>query len=211
MSETTEILPCCDGMTRKEITELLGQELIWKRLTKRNAYTFWAHEVEVPDNNTAYRVDFMQFEPVFGRSAGRIEQGTFTCYEVKSSIEDLKSGHGLNFYGDRNFIVAPIEVYEKFYKLDFNARQKIDIPWYVGWLVYGKTKRGHKKLVERHVDFLDRCFRERAASELLFCMMRALVANSNHSNVDHQIKGVFASLSNHSSIAMLLLTRKQRR
>lgn len=32
--------PCCEGMSRKEITDLLNQELVTKRLTKQNAYTY---------------------------------------------------------------------------------------------------------------------------------------------------------------------------
>ena len=37
--------PTCDGMGRKETTELLNSELIRLRLTKKNAYSYWAHEV----------------------------------------------------------------------------------------------------------------------------------------------------------------------
>lgn len=52
----------------------------------------------------------MKFKPVNNTVSG-IEKGDFYCYEVKSSIEDFNSGHGLNFIGDYNYLVMPEEVY----------------------------------------------------------------------------------------------------
>lgn len=53
----------------------------------------------------------MLFKPVNNTVSG-IEKGDFWCYEVKSSVEDFRSGHGLNFIGDYNYIVMPEKVYE---------------------------------------------------------------------------------------------------
>lgn len=37
---------------------------------------------------------------------------TFTCYEVKSCKEDVYSGNGLNFLGEKNYIVTTMECYK---------------------------------------------------------------------------------------------------
>lgn len=192
--------PCCEGMSRKEITDLLNQELVTKRLTKRNAYTYWAHEVPIYDKNTELRIDFMLFTPYshgFNLSAAGVERGIFECFEIKSSLADLKSGHGLNFYGDRNWIVCPVEVYLQYEKKRFDDDTLRNlIPYDARFLVYGKARNGRPVFVEAIEDWrresLWKCvYRKRSAAELLFCMMRALVANSDHSNVDHKIEGVF--------------------
>lgn len=38
--------------------------------------------------------------------------GEITCYEIKSSLEDIKSNARLSFYGHKNYIVMPIELYD---------------------------------------------------------------------------------------------------
>ena len=58
-----------------------------------------------------------------------------TCYEIKISKEDLvNSSHGHNFYGNYNFYVIPIGLYQKI--KDF-------VPKYVG--VIGFDIEGHAK------------------------------------------------------------------
>lgn len=37
--------------------------------------------------------------------------GEITCYEIKSSLEDIKSNARLSFYGHKNYFVMPIELY----------------------------------------------------------------------------------------------------
>lgn len=37
--------------------------------------------------------------------------GEITCYEIKSSLEDIKSNAKLSFYGHKNYFVMPTELY----------------------------------------------------------------------------------------------------
>lgn len=39
--------------------------------------------------------------------------GVITCYEIKSSLEDIKSNARLSFFGHKNYFVMPKGVYEK--------------------------------------------------------------------------------------------------
>lgn len=192
--ERWPLKPLCKGMPRKEITSLLSGRLIDLRLTRRDAYTYWAHEVPIRECGKERRIDFMQFVP-YGHNANitaaGVELGTFVCYEVKSCIADMKSGNGLNFFGDVNWIVCPIEVYYEFlenHQYDPKLRAVIDDQ--VGFLVFG-SRRGESDFLEFGPPSLCRGQRKRSASELIFCMMRALVANSCHSDVDHRIEGRF--------------------
>lgn len=189
------IKPACDGMTRKEITSLLNSELIRLKLERKNAYSYWAHEVEVYNErkNTTTWVDFMQFEPGGYHAAthpGSVESGTFTCYEVKSSLEDIKSGHGLNFYGDENYLVMPVEVYPKFKhayieKRDKKLHELIPGLYSFEFLLYGIGRNGYATFKTNETR-IHRLPRTKPASELLLCMMRALIANSDRSDVDHR-------------------------
>lgn len=45
-------------------------------------------------------------------SISGVEKGIFTCYEIKSCKEDVYSGNGLNFYGEKNYIVTTMECYK---------------------------------------------------------------------------------------------------
>ena len=38
--------------------------------------------------------------------------GEITCYEIKSSLEDIKSNARLSFYGHKNYFVMPTELYD---------------------------------------------------------------------------------------------------
>ena len=88
-------------MTRSETTKFLGQLLISTRFV--GAGKHWASEVSIdPMGREAKRVDYMQFSPADQCSISGIEKGTFTCYEVKSCKEDVYSGNGLNFLGEKN-------------------------------------------------------------------------------------------------------------
>ena len=37
--------------------------------------------------------------------------GEITCYEIKSSLADIKSNAGLSFYGHKNYFVMPTEMF----------------------------------------------------------------------------------------------------
>lgn len=97
-------------MNRKETTNLLTDILITTRLADRKYY---AKEVTL-DYGTVHpkRVDVMQFVPKGVVSVSDIEKGIFVCYEVKSCKEDLYSGNGLNFYGEKNYIVMTMQLWK---------------------------------------------------------------------------------------------------
>lgn len=190
-------IPACKGMNRAEITALLDSELIRMRLTRKNAYSYWAHEVWL-DRYMEHekRVDFVEFLPKGGvtyTDAPHVEQGTFSFYEVKSCMADLKSGHGLNFDGDENWLVMTVEMFEPY------KNEVIDNPnGYVAQrttrsrcLLYGIGKNGRPTFWEQPKKWSnDWACRKRSASELLFAMMRAMIANSAHSNVNHQVRRI---------------------
>lgn len=102
-------------MTRKETTAFLSDLLIHKKFGGPGKY--WAREVSIDPwvIGKAKRVDFMQFIPENQCSIGAIEKGIFVCYEIKSCIEDVYSGNGLNFLGEKNYIVTTMECYKKTY------------------------------------------------------------------------------------------------
>ncbi len=98
-------------MTRKETTKFLSDLLIRDRFSGMGKY--WAREVTLNYCSAdVKRVDFMQFKPVNTMSASGIEKGEFICYEVKSCMEDYKSGHGQNFIGEKNYFVMPMSLYK---------------------------------------------------------------------------------------------------
>ena len=200
----TKLKPACESMSRKEITSLLSSELVRCVLTRKNAYSYWAHEVEVYDERKGATtwVDFMQFEPAGYHTAthpGNVERGTFTCYEVKSCIADIKSGHGLNWFGDENYMVIPVELFPKFKRAYYGTFEKefadrdeklckhVQSLYDFQFMFYGTAGngRGAFRTVDDHFHRLPRT---KPASELLLCMMRAMLANSDRSDVSHRIE-----------------------
>lgn len=98
-------------MKRAEITKFLGELLVNTHF--RGAGKHWASEVSIdPWTSNGKRVDYMQFSPPNQISVSGIEKGIFTCYEVKSCKEDVYSGNGLNFFGEKNYIVTTMECYK---------------------------------------------------------------------------------------------------
>ena len=93
-------------MNRKETTKFLTDILVTDRLSDRK---YFAKEVSV-DYGTDHtkRVDVMQFVPEGVIHASSIEKGIFICYEIKSCSADIYSGNGLNFLGEKNYIVTTI-------------------------------------------------------------------------------------------------------
>lgn len=98
-------------MNRKDTTKFLGDLLVSDRFGGMGKY--YAREVSIDyGTRDVKRVDFMQFEPAGVTSISSIEKGIFTCYEVKSCKEDVFSGNGLNFLGEKNYIVTTMECYK---------------------------------------------------------------------------------------------------
>ena len=98
-------------MNRSEITQFLSDLLETDRLSGPGKH--WSKEVSVdPWTAKARRVDYMQFSPANQCSISGIEKGIFTCYEIKSCKKDVYSGNGLNFLGEKNYIVTTMQCYK---------------------------------------------------------------------------------------------------
>ena len=192
-------------MNRKETTKFLTDVLITNRLSDRKYY---AKEVSV-DYGTDHtkRVDVMEFAPLGVIHASDIEKGSFICYEVKSCKEDIYSGNGLNFLGEKNYLVTNMETYKKI-KMDIieGKLQKYVQEHYPE----SSRKFGIMVAVPAHIDLRDadaiykemenptpldgepskwkmyvieRAYdsgRNRSTTELLFCMLRSKHSYSNH-------------------------------
>lgn len=100
---------------RKEITKFLGNLLENQYFSGIGKY--WAKEVSVDLGSTekAKRVDYMQFVPENQCSVSALEKGSFFCYEIKSCKADIYSGNGLNFLGEKNYIVTTAQCYKEIY------------------------------------------------------------------------------------------------
>ena len=99
---------------RKEITKFLGNLLENQYFSGIGKY--WAKEVSVDFGSTekAKRVDYMQFVPENQCSVSALEKGSFFCYEIKSCKADIYSGNGLNFLGEKNYIVTTAQCYKEY-------------------------------------------------------------------------------------------------
>lgn len=96
---------------RKEVTAFLSDLLVDTRLSGIGKY--YASEVSLDyGSKEVRRIDFLQFEPANTMSVSGIEKGIFTCYEIKSCKEDFNSGYGLNFVGEKNYLVMTMETYK---------------------------------------------------------------------------------------------------
>ena len=99
---------------RPEITDKLSR-LVEKRLASQNMY--WSAEVDFDKNlENERRIDYVGFKaftPFSVNEPSSVELGTFAFYEVKSCMADFKSGHGLSFYGDENYLVTTPEFAEE--------------------------------------------------------------------------------------------------
>ncbi|MFD1441214.1 hypothetical protein [Lacticaseibacillus hegangensis] len=95
---------------RQSTTEYLSN-LVVKRMRAQSSY--WAPEVNFDKNTPAERrVDFVSFKPYtpeYITEPTSVDLGKFVFYEVKSSMSDFLSGHGLTFYGDENWLVCTQE------------------------------------------------------------------------------------------------------
>lgn len=100
-------------MDRKRTTEFLEKLLESERFGGMGKY--WAREVSIDPwaaKGKPRRVDFMQFIPDNQCSISAIEKGIFVCYEIKSCKQDVYSGSGLNFLGEKNYIVTTMVCYK---------------------------------------------------------------------------------------------------
>lgn len=182
-------------MDRKKTTEFLGNLLVSDRFGGMGKY--WAKEVSIDPfaaKGKPKRVDYMQFVPAGQCSVSDIEKGIFICYEIKSCKEDVYSGNGLNFLGEKNYIVTTMECYKeliqdlnsgKFYKYllekfpESSARIGImvAIPFMAELVDEFENptpidyERGRWKLAV--VIPCRQGLRKKSMTELLFCMLRS--------------------------------------
>lgn len=112
------------------------------------------------------------------QSTSGIEKGEFIFYEVKSCKADYHSGNGLNFEGDRNYVVTTIETYKQIMR---------DVPWSVGVYVACPEHREPADEFESPTPIEDNTVnwtlkialvahpqdRQRSMSQLLFYMLRS--------------------------------------
>lgn len=180
-------------MKRTEITRFLGELLVKTRLTGPGKY--WASEVSIdPWTTKAKRVDYMQFLPENQMSVSGIEKGRFICYEVKSCKEDVYSGNGLNFFGEKNYIVTTMECYKEILsnlrgtKLDeYLLKHFPESSSYYGVMVaipsYAEVEKEFEnptplggKIENWELSVVLPCregARTRSMTDLLFCMLRS--------------------------------------
>lgn len=151
--------------TRSDTTAMLST-LVEKRLASR--YQLWAAEVSFGKNTSEeVRVDYMGFKPKcigYTIGAASVELGTFDCYEVKSCMADFKSGHGLNFVGDHNYLVCPRSLAEQL------LAERL-APFQADAILVPDKPCG--KLVTFHESSYAELRREHPASEMLWQMVRA--------------------------------------
>lgn len=86
---------------RGDVTADLSGKVVAKL---RREFALVAQEVWV---DSCHRVDFVAFSPGVGGRNCALEHGKFVFVEVKSCMADFKSGHGLTFLGDENWLVCP--------------------------------------------------------------------------------------------------------
>lgn len=99
-------------MGRRDDTTSELSERVLARL--RREYTLVASEVWVDED---HRVDFVGFRPErLSTFPSSIERGEFVFVEVKSCMADFKSGHGLTFLGDANWLACPAALAQSLYE-----------------------------------------------------------------------------------------------
>lgn len=114
------------------------EQALWEHTNKMNV--FGASEVQFGFNKDGTNgfgiVDYVTFE----------NDGTIRCYEIKTSVSDLKHGREPTFVGDYNYWVVTPEVY------DWMKRHKTFGHWYAGIFVFNddslqSVKRAKKKVM----------------------------------------------------------------
>lgn len=177
-------------MNRKETTQFLGELLISQKFHRK----IYAREVSL-DYGTVNvrRVDFIEFEPAGVVFQSDIEKGIFSCYEVKSCKEDVYSGNGLNFVGEKNYIVTTMQCYKDIQEDLRNGRLHnhikncnpessphfgiiVPVPEYVDVMSEFENPSQFGRSCSWKMHTILSCHlsgRKRSTTELLFCMLRS--------------------------------------
>lgn len=147
---------------RKETTKYLS-ELLEKYINPHNdTRIYYAKEVTFNYGmKDECRIDYMKFKPKNNSISG-IEQGIFYAYEIKSSIDDFHSGHGVNWnIADMNYIVTTREVYEQI---------KNELPYWVGFMTSSDDIWKSMKVIKKAKQH----DRTKSCSEMLLMMFRSV-------------------------------------
>lgn len=181
-------------MNRKETTQFLSHLLEHTSLS--GAGKHYAKEVSInlsAEKGIVKRVDYMLFLPENPFSIAGIEKGIFACYEIKSCKEDVYSGNGLNFLGEKNYIVTTMECWKSILsdyregKLDEHIRKyNPESSEHYGIMVavpYGRELTDefeHPTSIDKKGSWTLKIVipcrqgeRKKAMTELLFCMLRS--------------------------------------
>lgn len=160
-------------MSRSQVTLDLSKRLE-SYMARR--YHLWASEVYLSaytqDGGTIdIRPDYLAFNLSHGNYASKVawvERGTFTVFEVKSCKADFESGRGLNFIGDKNYIVTTREFGEQLrYGGSLHDKLPSDCD---GVLV--PSGNGLRMLFDRDLYGLYGGYRKFSACELLWAIIR---------------------------------------
>ena len=184
------------SLTTKLLTNLVIADISDKPYYAKEVTLDWG-------TKNVKRVDVMHFSPAGVIHVSDIEKGIFTCYEIKSCLQDLYSGHGLNFFGEKNYIVMTMQLYKEMQKdigsgyLDDYIRQnfpesslhygiKVPVPDYIDLrnsnYLYEEFRNPSKFEGKRSWKLYTMIpcragRRKRSAIELLFCMLRSKEKN----------------------------------
>ena len=154
-------------MNRTETTAMLSA-LVERRLDSRTSY--WAKEVSFDKGTPMWRrIDYVGFKPYTPNYAVEpvsVELGVFSCYEVKSCLEDFESGNGLTFYGDENYLVTTRELAEQLHDM-------LRLPRNIDQVLVPSSKGDMlRKLYDLSTNGSP-SYRHRPASEMLYAMDEA--------------------------------------
>lgn len=143
--------------------------LLEKRLEARKI--FWSCEVSF-DKGTSQerRIDYLAFKPWtpgYAIEPVSVELGRFECYEIKSCMSDFKSGHGLTFYGDENYLVCPRDLY-------IQLAEERELPRDINNVLCPSASGGSlRKQSKTDMNAHHQSYRKRVASEMLWQMVQS--------------------------------------
>lgn len=141
--------------SRVDTTAELSEKVLGKL---RREFQLVASEVWVDDGR---RVDFIAYGLGTGYINASVERGKFCFVEVKSCMDDFRSGHGLTFEGDENWMVCPRDLADTlFAKREMPENCKVICP----------DAGGRLRVAYDMSDKL-RSFRKLSAAALLFQMV----------------------------------------
>lgn len=108
---------------KTELTKEIEQALVRKELAGQFKPAYGA--LEVPCGYNSYlnlkkeNIDFATYKPLTEE---------ITCYEIKVTMSDFKSDASLSFYGNKNYLVAPLKLATEINNLYNKYRFNINNP-----------------------------------------------------------------------------------